>query len=170
MSDARAGEIVTAARALLEGHGREALSMRRIADELGIKAPSIYKHFPDKAAIESAIVADGMREWGDALRSGQTLREIAAHHRAFAHAHPALYELMTDSPLDRSRLPEGLEAQTAAPLFAALPDRDLARAAWAAAHGMVSLELAGRFPDGADLDGAWAALCSALEAAAASGA
>ena len=34
-------------------------------------------------------------------------------------------------------------------------DRDLARAAWAFAHGMTILELNNRFPAGADLDAAW---------------
>jgi hypothetical protein len=34
-------------------------------------------------------------------------------------------------------------------------DGDLARAAFAFAHGMTILELNGRFPPGADLDAAW---------------
>ena len=44
-------------------------------------------------------------------------------------------------------------------------DADLARAAWAFAHGMVQLELAGRFPPGADLPAAWHSGVAALEAA-----
>jgi AcrR family transcriptional regulator len=40
----RAREIVNAARKLLEEEGIEALSMRRIGQRLGIRAPSIYKH------------------------------------------------------------------------------------------------------------------------------
>jgi hypothetical protein len=55
---------------------------------------------------------------------------------------------MTDRPLARERLPAGLEASAAAPLLVALGDRDRARATWAAAHGLASLELAGRFPAG----------------------
>ncbi len=48
--------------------------------------------------------------------------------------------------------------RAAAPLVIALggePDR--ARAAWALAHGMIMLELNGRFPPDADLDAAWRA-------------
>ena len=41
-------------------------------------------------------------------------------------------------------------------------DPDRARAAWAFAHGMVTLELADRFPPDADLDAAWATGISAL--------
>lgn len=39
---------------------------------------------------------------------------------------------------------------------------DTARAAWAWAHGLVSLEIAGRFPDGADVDAAWHVLVETL--------
>jgi hypothetical protein len=38
-----------------------------------------------------------------------------------------------------------------------------ARACWAFAHGMVILELDGRFPPGADLDAAWTAGIYALD-------
>lgn len=41
-------------------------------------------------------------------------------------------------------------------------DHTRARLAWAAAHGLVSLEIAGRFPPGADLDAAWRRLVEAL--------
>ena len=46
----RAREIVAAARELLEAEG--SVSMRRLADRLGIKAPSLYKHLRDKGALE----------------------------------------------------------------------------------------------------------------------
>jgi AcrR family transcriptional regulator len=59
---ARAEEVVMAARRLLEEEGAEALTMRRLAERLGIKAPSLYKHLPDKTALEAAIIATGLEE------------------------------------------------------------------------------------------------------------
>ena len=59
---ARAEEVVLAARRLLEEEGAEALTMRRLAEQLGIKAPSLYKHLPDKTALEAAIIATGFEE------------------------------------------------------------------------------------------------------------
>jgi AcrR family transcriptional regulator len=59
---ARAKEVVAAARRLLEDEGPEALTMRRLAERLGIKAPSLYKHLPDKTALEAAIIATGLEE------------------------------------------------------------------------------------------------------------
>jgi WHG domain-containing protein len=117
--------------------------MRRIAGLLGIKAPSLYKHLPDKAALETLVVAAGFAELA---------------YRAHAVAHPHLYRLMNYQPLRRDLLPGGLAARAAQPLAeAAGCDEARARAMWAFAHGMVSLEIDGRFPPQADLDEAWRA-------------
>ncbi len=59
---ARGMEVVAAGRRLLEEEGPEALTMRRLAERLGIRAPSLYKHLPDKAALEAAIIATGFEE------------------------------------------------------------------------------------------------------------
>ncbi len=61
----RTRQIVIAARELLEQEGIEGLSMRRIAERVGIRAPSLYKHLPDKRALEAALISDGLAEWAD---------------------------------------------------------------------------------------------------------
>jgi AcrR family transcriptional regulator len=160
----RARQIVQAARQLLEHDGPQALTMRRLADRLGIRAPSLYKHLPDKAALEAAIIATGLEDIATTLQAAletataadaEPLAALAGAYRAFALAHPHLYRLMTDQPLPRDHLPPGVEAHAATPLLRAAGNQDLARAVWAFAHGMVQLELARRFPPGADLDTAW---------------
>jgi AcrR family transcriptional regulator len=166
----RKPEILAAARTLLEGGGPEAVTMRAIAEKLGIQAPSLYKHFPDKSALEAALVALGFVEQAEAFdvagRSRNPLAPLARAYRAWALANPHLYMLMTARPLERDRLPEGAEAAAAAPLVKACGgDPDRARAAWAFAHGMTSLELANRFPPDADLDAAWRSGIAALQAA-----
>jgi AcrR family transcriptional regulator len=160
----RADEALRAARELLEQDGPDAMTMRRVADRVGIRAPSLYKHVPDKAELELRLVAEGLEELGRALRgAGPSLAELARAYRAWGLAHGRLYSLMTERPLPRERLPEGLEASAAAPLLEAVDgDTDRARAAWASAHGLLALELAGRFPAGADLDAAWAAMVAAF--------
>lgn len=174
---ARARQLVAAGRELLEEGGPEALSMRRLADRVGIRAPSIYKHLLDKEELETALVADGLREFAEACEAAvdgadDPLVALAGAYRAFARAHPHLYRLINDRPLPRDRLPAGLEERAATPLLVAVGgDPDRARAAWAFAHGMVMLELTDRFPAGADLDAAWRAGIAALapEASAAGG-
>jgi len=156
----RAREIVAAARELLEDEGAAALSMRRIADRIGIRAPSIYKHLPDKQALEDALISEGFAEWAElaeqALGAGDPLTVLGHVYRTFARSHPHLYRLMTEHPLRRDKLSPGVEARGARPVIEAVGrDPDLARALWAFAHGMVVLELNDRFPPDADLDAAW---------------
>ena len=188
---ARAREVVAEGRRLLEEEGPAALTMRRLAERLGIQAPSLYKHLPDKTALEAAIIATGMEEAaaafeaavaeapdaggsggaggsGDAGGRGggnEALPALAAAYREFALAHPHLYRLMVNGPLPRQYLPPGLEERTAAPLVRVAGTRARARAVWAFAHGMVMLELDQRFPPDADLDAAWRAGVAAFGAA-----
>ena len=167
---ARAREVVAAGRRLLEEEGAEALTMRRLAERVGIQAPSLYKHLPDKAALEAAIIATGLEEAAAAFEaavdgSDEPLPALAAAYRGFALAHPHLYRLMHNGPLPRHRLPPGLEDRTAAPLLRAAGSRARARALWAFAHGMIMLELDHRFPPDADLDAAWQAGLAAFQPA-----
>jgi AcrR family transcriptional regulator len=157
----RAREIVDAALELLECEGPGGLSMRRVAERVGIRAPSIYKHLPDKQALEAAIISVGFELQADAFENErpdaeQPLAALARAYRRFAKAHPHLYRLMTERELRRDLLTPGAEARAALPLYEAVGQNpDLARAAWAFAHGMTILELNRRFPPDADLDAAW---------------
>ena len=157
----RAREIVAAARELLEAEGPEGLSMRRVAERVGIRAPSIYKHLPDKQALEAALISAGFVEWAEvfeaAVGESEPLAALTRAYRGYAKCHPHLYRLMTERPLARDRLAPGVEERAARPIVAAVGgDPDAARALWAFAHGMTILELDERFPPGADLEAAWA--------------
>jgi len=164
----RREQIVDAAREVLERDGLDAVTMRRLADELGIQAPSLYKHVSGRDEILALLQANGLAEFGRAVAEATAgtpggIAGMAAAYRTWALQHAALYSLMTRRPLDRGRLPEGLEATAEAPLLAAVgQDRATARALWAVAHGLVDLELAGRFPVDADVDAAWAAAVRAF--------
>ena len=157
----RRDEIVHVAGALLERGGPDGLTMRAIASEMGIKAPSLYKHIADKRELEVALIADGFLQQAEAFEKavadgGEPIVAIADAYRRWALDHPHLYALMNDQPLPREELPEGVEQRSVAPVLEAFAgDRDRARAAWAFAHGMVTLELADRFPPDADVERAW---------------
>jgi AcrR family transcriptional regulator len=160
LTSSRAHEIVSVARELLEREGPEALTMRRLADALGLRAPSLYKHLPHKAALEAAIIADGFEEAAMAFEDAtngvdEPLGALVQAYRSFVSAHPHVYRLMTERPLPREQLPPGLEARTAAPLVHATGSPARARAAWAFIHGMVMLELNQRFPADGLTETAW---------------
>lgn len=154
----RPRQIVAAARTLLEQDGPEALTMRRLAARVGITAPSLYKYFPDKSCVVNALADVMLRETAEALEAAESAAPgsfpaLATAYRTHALAHPHLYRLTTGRPL-----PPELEERAAAPLFRALAgDEGCARAAWAFAHGMVTMELNGRFPADSDVTAAWTA-------------
>ncbi len=159
-------EIVTTTRELLARDGVEALSLGAVAKALGIKPPSLYKHFAGRADLEAALIAIGLEELAEAIEAaGTDLQAIGEAYRAFALANSELYRLMTSAPLPREKLPEGLEARILMPMHKVISDPHLARAAFAFAHGMVSLEIAQRFPPWSKLEKSWARALDAFAAA-----
>ena len=165
----RALDIVAAARSVLEAEGSHALTMRRLGDELGIRAPSIYKHFPDKAAVEAAIIEESLAEIGVVLHHAvahpgrrTVVASLLATYRSFSLEHPNLYRLSTSGTLDRAALPAGLEDWAGEPFLLATGDSHRAQALWSFAHGMVILEIDGRFPESSDLDRTWRAGAAAF--------
>jgi TetR/AcrR family transcriptional regulator, tetracycline repressor protein len=106
----RAGEatltrerIVSAALSLVNEEGLEALSMRRLAKELGVDPMAIYYHLPNKQALLSALIAkafSGMRvpepqEKGDWR---ERVRTWARAFREVARAHPMLVPQLASYP------------------------------------------------------------------------
>jgi AcrR family transcriptional regulator len=160
----RAGEILSAARELLEETGYDGLRMRMLAERLGIKAPSLYTHFASKHALENALIAVGLREQSEAAAAA--LRDTApeaemttlwAAYRAWALRNPALHTLIASRALDRDD-PGVVAAEQpgrAMVLRAARGDAAAAVAFWAFAYGMIALELNDRVPPGRDLDAVW---------------
>ncbi|MHB1886979.1 MAG: TetR/AcrR family transcriptional regulator, partial [Acidimicrobiales bacterium] len=106
----RVQQIIGTAQVLLEAGGREALTMRRLADAIGIRAPSLYKHLSGRRALEVALVETGLDETGLALHRAvegagrdQTGSLLDAY-RAMGLAHPELYRLITAGSLPRREL------------------------------------------------------------------
>jgi AcrR family transcriptional regulator len=164
-------ESVAAARRILEQEGAGALTMRRLAEELSMQAPSLYKHFSGKAALESALIEDSMFDIGavthralhEAAPEGP-LHSLLVAYRSYCLAHPNLYRLATSGRLQRDTLPEGLEQWAGNPWFVVTGDPSLAQALWSFAHGMLILEIDDRYPPGSDLDQTWRAGGAAFDA------
>ncbi|MDN5794863.1 MAG: TetR family transcriptional regulator [Intrasporangium sp.] len=158
----RAAEIVATARRILEHDGPDALTMRRLGDAVGMRAPSLYKHFPSKRHVEAALVEDAFAEMGATLhraverpgRRGPVAALLAAY-RGMALANPNLYRLTTAPGPARDLLAPGLEAWSGEPFFLVTGQPYLAQALWAFAHGMTILEIDDRFMDDSDLDRTW---------------
>jgi len=164
----RAVEIVTAARSLLEQEGLAALSMRRVAAQLGIQAPALYRHFPDKRELELIIIEQGLWESGDRNLEAidgadDPLAAIMASQRGWALEHPHLYRLSYGAHLDRTRLDPDAERHSGEALRRVTgDDPPVSRAIWAFVHGMIDLQLLRRFPADSDIEAIWATGVEAL--------
>ena len=163
MSPARArtsiDEIVAAGRELLEAGGLDAITMQAVAERVGVRAPSLYKRVPNRAALIAAIgvavLEDLRREIeprGGGADPAADLRAVAAAFRAFAHANPRSYELLFMTLPADARPPAELAAQAAAPVLALAgqlvgPDHALeaARLVTAFANGFITMELSDAF-------------------------
>jgi AcrR family transcriptional regulator len=121
-------QIIEAAIRLIDASGLQALTVRRLAGDLGVEAPALYHHFSDKAAILAAV-ADwlwqsiepplatddwraSMLAWLRALREAFLLHPHAISLLATATAtSPAARRSM--SAMERIVLRAGLDAQSA---------------------------------------------------------
>jgi AcrR family transcriptional regulator len=162
--------IVAAARRILESDGLSAVTMRNVAEAVGVRGPSLYKRVPDRAALLRAV-SDGVV--GDLslilTRATQTddpradLRAAVVAYRDFVLRNPNGYRLLfADLPAGANADPASLAA-LGEPIVRAMArlagDADAlegARTLVAWSHGFVSMELAGAFRLGGDLDVAYA--------------
>jgi AcrR family transcriptional regulator len=148
--DLRRGQIVTAARKLAESDGWAAVTMRRLAGELGATQPVLYSAFASRQALIDAVALNGFRDLAGALEAVDA--SPMARMRAyldFAAAHARVYEAMFSMPsglrFAADDTPEPLHFAFAS-LRDVFPDADGTRAevAWSALHGLATLQAGGR--------------------------
>jgi len=70
MSSSSKEAILAAARRTAQAHGYSGLNFRDLAEEVGIKAASIYHHFPSKADLGAAVAR---RYWEDSAAALEAL-------------------------------------------------------------------------------------------------
>ena len=73
----RERRIIAAARGIAEREGWDAVTIRRLAEEIEYSQPVLYSHFENKDAIVAAVAVEGFQEITVALReaaSGSTGR------------------------------------------------------------------------------------------------
>lgn len=167
----RARQVIATARVLLEAEGADGLTMRRLGDELGIRAPSLYKHVSGKPDLELGLIELALEESGEALhravasRPADPVGALLTAYRAMGLTHPNLYRLLTAGGFPREELVQGLEAWAGEPFFLAVGEPYLAQALWSFAHGTMVLELDHRFLGGSELDRTWRAGADAFTVA-----
>jgi TetR/AcrR family tetracycline transcriptional repressor len=95
-------QIVEQAVALMDAEGTRALTLRRLARELGVEAPALYWHFADKEALCREVVHTvGARLEISSTTRGTPRRRLEHHFHAVRdhwRAHPGVLELSRRYP------------------------------------------------------------------------
>lgn len=170
-SEAFRDRLCQAAAKLYVDEGPAAVSMRRIASELGCGTMTPYRYFAGKEQIISAVRTRGLHRFSEALEHALAsagdghARSIAVRdaYIAFARGDTATYRLMfeypeanRDEPAYRAahaRMWRTIAAHVDVMIAEGVLDADapiLGHQIWAALHGAVMLEIAGMLPEGFD--------------------
>src|SRR5690349_2723481 len=149
--------IVAAGRRLLEERGTEALTMRDVAEAVGVRAPSLYKRVRNRSDLVRLVlenVTDELAAAADAAARSEDpiadLRSIMTAYRRFAHANPVAYALMSAPGVAEGATERAMRSSVAllrAVEEATAPQDALpaARTIVAWANGFIAMELAGAF-------------------------
>jgi len=176
-------EIIAAARELLAAAANaDDVSIRAVADAVGVTSPSIYLHFADKNELLGAVVSEVFSELDAAMLAAgadadgpfERLRAFGLAYVVFAVAHPEQYRIATMDPCPQPDVDEVLASSAfenfnatvmecmQAGIFADGDPLPITLDLWAAAHGIASLMIAKPFlPWGDVKTTADRALCAA---------
>jgi AcrR family transcriptional regulator len=150
-------QILETAMQILETDGHEALSMRKLAEAIDLKAPSLYRHYADKNALEQAIAARAATQLHGVLEqairpfrsASKVLHQSARTYCEFAKTHPELYDLMmtnfTPASVSESKSLWNFVLEVIGRITGNPDDTSAAVALWSFLHGFVTLERNGLF-------------------------
>jgi AcrR family transcriptional regulator len=163
---------------ILRDEGEAALSLRRLATNLGVSRTAPYHHFKDKQTLLSAVAEEGFIRFNRAMKTAldksrgkggeQAMRDYVKAYVNFAVNNAEYYDLMYGSKLWRSdRLAKSLLASARRTLrsdverIQQLQDRALVakdldalrftQVAWGLLHGISRLLIDGIYTDSASV-------------------
>jgi AcrR family transcriptional regulator len=166
--------ILDAADAQFRRGGLDAISIRRVAADVGLSPMAIYRHYESKDALVEALVQTGLRRFESFLGRAEggrspveRVRALAQAYLEFAFAHPHVFDLLflTRRPSDEPFMHEykartspsfdilyrAVQDGIASKAFVERDPLDVALSVWAYGHGLIALFVAGRFGRGEEL-------------------
>lgn len=170
--------LVNAASQRIETQGIDDLSLRKLADDVGVSRSALYHHFRDKSALLNAVAANGFEQWIEMTRAcgGDTSVQPPERLKQFVHgyihwavAHPQLYDLMFGRAIWKSGLADEQLKDIAYPAFQYMlglitewqqqgllhqdkPALRQTQVIWATLHGLAKLITDGVYEDTSHLD------------------
>jgi AcrR family transcriptional regulator len=178
--------VVEEAERMVDDVGFEGMTLAALAERLGVRQPSLYKHIDGVAGLRRAIAIRAARELTEVLgraavgrARGDAITAMAAAHRKWGLAHPGRYQVSQTAPelYQASRIapdPGGEHEKVVSDYVQMFSDVlsgfglagddaiDAIRGIRAALHGFVSLEAGGGFAMPHDIDRSHRRLVAAL--------
>lgn len=172
-------DVIEAAIACIEKEGASALGVNRVARELGIKPPAIYKHLQGNAELKKAVALAIYKLYFVELSQQITgIKEPRAFlkvggfaSRDFARSHPGLFQVMMQFQLQPNDPESAAVIQESQDLFKTLLDSqnlsktkliDIMRMVNSAIVGFISLEQSGLLTLPRSTDDSFAVMLDAL--------
>jgi AcrR family transcriptional regulator len=159
--------VIGEAARLIDQRGIDGLSLAVLAEQLGVRGPSLYKHVDGVPALRRGVMLAAKRALGDAMahaavgRSGaEAITAFCLAYRAWALDHPGQYPLTMRAAAPDDEEDAAVSAQLVDVAYKVLAGYglkgddavDATRFFRSALHGYVSLETSGGFALPVDLD------------------
>lgn len=168
--------LLEAAAAIIKEQGVEGLSMRKLADKVGVSRTAPYHHFKDKNALLCALAERGFNQQEKMLAAlkkkdhptEQLFKEYVCAYMDYALEHSEIYDLMYGRTLWKAGTPSDSLKKSSKQTFKAwiewveelqehgvLPNNNtplrIGQTTWASLHGLARLFLDGIYLDQTDL-------------------
>jgi hypothetical protein len=159
--------VLDEASRILDERGSEGLTLAALADNLGVRIPSLYKHVNGMPAIQRGITIAGKASLGNALGRAaigkardDAVTAMSIAYRKWALEHPGQYPMTVQAPLDGDEQDLTASNGLMSVVFNVLAGYNLhgddavdaTRFVRAALHGFVALETSGGFELPVDLE------------------
>lgn len=170
--------LIDEATSMLKTGGVEGLSMRKLADAVGVSRTAIYHHFKDKNALLCALAEQGFLRWREEAEiifeqtdvdEYEKVRQFVRDYIYYAADNPQLYDLMFGRTIWKNASPTDELKSVAYPSFqhqvdmtkrwqqkGVMPATEdslrLAQVTWGTLHGIARLLIDGIYADRSHID------------------
>lgn len=170
--------LLDAAAQRIESQGVDALSLRKLADDVGVSRSALYHHFRDKNALLNAVAARGFEQWIAVSKARANSPDMTPEERLgqFVHGYihwsarnPQLYDLMFGRPIWKTGQADDQLKEIAYPAFQfmlnkitqwqeegiiaqSMPALRQTQVIWATLHGLARLIIDGVYADSEHID------------------
>lgn len=170
--------LISEATMMLKTDGVDGLSMRKLADALGVSRTALYHHFKDKNALLCALAEQGFLRWREEaevifaqqdIDEYEKVRQFVRDYIYYAADNPQLYDLMFGRTIWKNANPTDELKSVAYPSFqhqvemtkrwqqkGVMPASEdslrLAQVTWGTLHGIARLLIDGIYADRSHID------------------